>query len=38
MEALESFVGALNGILWGPIMLVVLVGTGIFFSFRTRFV
>ncbi len=38
MEALESFVGALNGILWGPIMLVVLVGTGIFFSIRTRFV
>ncbi|MBQ3406930.1 MAG: sodium:alanine symporter family protein [Lachnospiraceae bacterium] len=38
MEAFESFVGALNGILWGPIMLVVLVGTGIFFSFRTRFV
>lgn len=38
MEALESFVGALNGILWGPIMLVVLVGTGIFFSIRTPFV
>ena len=32
MEAFNNFVTAANGILWGPIMLVALVGTHIYLS------
>ena len=35
MEAFNNFVTAANGILWGPIMLVALVGTHIYLSART---
>ena len=35
MEAFNNFVTAANGILWGPIMLVALVGTHIYLSLRT---
>ena len=35
MEAINNFVTAANGILWGPIMLVLLVGTHIYLSIRT---
>jgi AGCS family alanine or glycine:cation symporter len=30
MQALESFTGWLNGIVWGPLMLVLILGTGFF--------
>ena len=36
MEAFNNFVTAANGVLWGPIMLVALVGTHIFLSFKTK--
>ena len=36
MEAINNFVTAANGILWGPIMLVALVGTHIYLSIRTK--
>ena len=36
MESFNNFVTAANGILWGPIMLVLLVGTHIFLSIRTK--
>ena len=35
MEAFNNIVTAANGILWGPIMLVLLVGTHIFLTIRT---
>ncbi|SHH37393.1 amino acid carrier protein, partial [Thermosyntropha lipolytica DSM 11003] len=31
-------VGKLNSILWGPIMLVILLGTGIYYTIRTNFI
>jgi len=37
VSAIESANGFLNGLVWGPYMLVLLVGTGIFFSIRTKF-
>jgi len=30
MEALTSFVNAVNGVVWGPMMLVLILGTGLF--------
>ena len=36
MEAFNNFVTAANGILWGPIMLVALVGTHVYLSIRTK--
>ncbi len=35
LSALESFIGALNGVLWGPPMIILLFGTHIFMTFRT---
>ncbi|GAA0783560.1 alanine/glycine:cation symporter family protein [Marinobacterium sediminicola] len=32
MEALESAIGAINGIVWGPMMLVLILGVGLFLS------
>lgn len=37
VSAIESANGFLNGLVWGPYMLVLLVGTGVFFSVRTKF-
>ena len=34
MEGFSNFVDFLNGIAWGPWMLILLVGTGIFLSTR----
>ena len=34
----EKIVSALNDIIWSPVLVVLLVGAGIFFSCRTRFV
>jgi AGCS family alanine or glycine:cation symporter len=30
MEALNNIVGAINGVVWGPLMLVLILGTGLF--------
>ena len=38
MEGFISFLEAIDAVVWGPIMLTVLVGTGVFLTIRTRFV
>ncbi|MGM0643017.1 MAG: alanine/glycine:cation symporter family protein [Thermodesulfobacteriota bacterium] len=35
MDALLSIISAISGFVWGPIMLILLVGTGIYLSFGT---
>ncbi len=37
METLEEILSAVDDVVWGPVMLVLLMGTGIFLTFRTRF-
>ncbi|MFA9556415.1 alanine/glycine:cation symporter family protein [Evansella sp. AB-rgal1] len=37
MKAIENFIGAVNDIVWGPPMLILIVGTGIFLTFRLAF-
>ncbi len=37
MQALTEFLDALDGVLYYPILLVVLTVAGIYFSIRTRF-
>jgi len=37
METLNSFIGTLNGIVWGPIMLALILGTGLFLSVGLKF-
>ncbi len=32
MEALESIIAAINGVVWGPLMLVLILGVGLFLS------
>ena len=38
MAFIESIVSAFNGVLWGWPMLILLVGTGVFFTIRTKFI
>ena len=38
MKAFTDFINTLNGFMWGPVMLALLVGTGIFLSFRSGFI
>lgn len=38
MELIEKINGAVNSFAWGPIMLILLVGTGVYLSFRTGFI
>jgi len=38
MKAIESLVGSLNSLVWGPYMLVLLVGTGLFLTLRLNFI
>ncbi len=38
VQTVESVNSAVNAFAWGPVMLVLLVGTGIYLSIRTRFV
>lgn len=38
MEGFFNLVASINNWLWGPPMLVLLLGTGVYFSFRLRFV
>lgn len=37
MQKINSVIKAIDDFVWGPAMLVLLVGTGIFLTFRTRF-
>ena len=37
MEKLNDFVTRVDDFVWGPVMLVLLVGTGVFLTFRTKF-
>ncbi len=37
MEVLNNIVAAVDDFVWGPVMLVLLVGTGIFLTVRTKF-
>ncbi|SDK57010.1 alanine/glycine:cation symporter family protein [Natronincola ferrireducens] len=37
VNTIESINSTINGLVWGPYMLVLLVGTGIYFSFKTNF-
>ncbi|MCL2520535.1 MAG: amino acid carrier protein [Spirochaetaceae bacterium] len=38
MEALFSFIASINNILWGYALLFVLCGTGLFFTFKLKFI
>lgn len=38
MEIIQTFITNVNEILWGPPMLILLMGTHIFFTFRTGFI
>lgn len=37
MESIQAIVDTVNGIVWGPITLVLIVGTGIFLTLRLGF-
>ena len=37
MKELSNVISAIDDFVWGPVMLVLLVGTGIYLTFRTRF-
>lgn len=37
MEPLQSIISQIDSLVWGPVMLVLLMGTGLFLSIRTRF-
>ncbi|SES74070.1 alanine or glycine:cation symporter, AGCS family [Natronincola peptidivorans] len=37
VNTIESLNSTINGLVWGPYMLILLVGTGVFFSFKTNF-
>ena len=37
MERLMEINGIINGFVWGPYMLILLVGTGVYLTFRTNF-
>ena len=38
MDAIIQINSAINGFVWGPVMLVLLVGTGLYLSISTGFV
>lgn len=38
LGSINDFMNAVNGIVWGPFMIVLLVGTGIYLTIRLRFV
>ncbi len=37
MQTIEGINSTINGLVWGPYMLILLVGTGVYYSFRTNF-
>ena len=38
MQEFETFVGKLSDFVWGPPLLILLLGTHIFLTFRLRFI
>ncbi|KXL51899.1 amino-acid carrier protein AlsT [Anaerotignum neopropionicum] len=38
MESINNFVSTINGFVWGPVMLILLFGTHVFLTIRTRFI
>jgi len=38
MEAIFDFIGIVNSFIWGPPMIILLIGTGIWLTLGTRFV
>ena len=38
MEAFNNIVTAINGVVWGPVMLVLLIGTHVLLTVRTKFI
>lgn len=38
VEMIENVNGVINGFVWGPVMLALLVGTGVFLTFRTGWI
>ena len=38
MELLNSLVGQINDILWSYVLIILLIGAGIIFTIRTKFV
>lgn len=37
MESVNSFIATVNGIVWGPLMLALILGTGLFLSIGLKF-
>ena len=37
MEAIHAMIGAVNGFVWGPVMLVLILGTGLYLTLGLRF-
>lgn len=37
MESINSFIGLINGIVWGPLMLALILGTGLYLSIGLKF-
>jgi len=37
MEELKAIIGAINGFVWGPVMLILILGTGLYLTFGLRF-
>ena len=33
-----DLVASINGVLWGPVLLILLCGTGIYYTFRLKFI
>ena len=38
LETVNAFVTKINGFVWGPVMLILLVGTHVYLTFRTRII
>ncbi|MDE5671694.1 MAG: sodium:alanine symporter family protein, partial [Eubacterium sp.] len=38
MEKLQKILESIDGVVWGPVTLILLVGTGVFLTFRLRFI
>ena len=38
LETFNAFVTKINGFVWGPVMLILLVGTHVYLTFRTRII
>lgn len=38
VEELQHIISSVNGVLWGPALLIILLGTHVFFTFRLKFI